>query len=79
MKSFWGGRNFINEIVLRSTNENVLRLEISWGFLILGFPNFAPIEGHNEGVKIFIFDLGLNFFFKTIKLAHFDALTFSKS
>ena len=29
-------------------NENVLRLEISWGFLILGFPNCAPsVEQQN--------------------------------
>ena len=37
---------FANQKVLGFTNENVLELEISWGFLILGFPNCAPIKEH---------------------------------
>ena len=44
MKIFWGLKKFLgfaNEIALGLTNENVVGLEISWGFLILGFSNFG--------------------------------------
>ena len=40
----FGSENFLgfaNENALGFTNENVFELEISWGFLILGFTNFG--------------------------------------
>ena len=40
LENFFG---FANENVLLFTNENVFGLEISWGLLILGFPNCSPI------------------------------------